>query len=318
MGRSTIIKTSDSPFEVQLADLLALQTLVAKGRSRALKRSLGSPLSMSKIRGRGMDFAETRNYFPGDDIRYMDWRVTARTQKPHVKVFQVERERPVVIINDFAPTMFFGTRHCLKSVLATKFAAMLAWTARSHGDRIGGMLLAPGQQSLWLPHARNQTLIHFLKALSQATASYNNPAWLEASSEVLMARLIKTLRELQTTLKPGSLILFLSDWYYPLENLQSYFLELRQHHDLIIYQIADPFELGPPGPGIFPISNGASILPLNFHESSQFESFSDYCENRQQGIQAWVKKMGLAYHLLTVEQDLIALVQNSLLRRLSG
>lgn len=318
MGRTTIKQDQSSPFVVNLADLLALQHRMSKRRTHAPKRYLGSPLALSKIRGRGMDFAETRNYFPGDEVRHMDWRVTARTNKPHVKVFQVERERPVVIINDFAPTMFFGTQICLKTVLAAKLAAILAWTARAHGDRVGGGVIGPGYSTLWLPHARNQTLIHFLKALSLATAAYDDPEWSQAKPEQALHRFKKTLQELQFSLKPGSLILFLSDWYYPLTSLQPYFMELARHHDMMIYQIADLFELGPLGPGLFPVSDGQTILSLNFRQAKESQAYTQYCQQRQQDIQSFAKGLGLAYYLVTARDDLFALVQSSLLRRLSG
>jgi len=318
MGCSSIIKDLHSPLTVKLSELLAVQTLVTKGRSRAEKRFLGAPLSLSKIRGRGMDFAETRNYFPGDDIRYMDWRVTARTNKPHVKVFQVERERPVIILSDFSPTMFFGTQYCLKSVLSAKFAALLAWTASAHGDRVGGRLLAPGHQRLWLPQARNQTLVHFLKALAAGTAAYEHPLWKDATAEQTLARMVKALLELQLSLKPGSLIVILSDWYYPLEELRAHFLKLNQHHSLILYQIADPFELGPLGKGLFPISNGQQILPLNLYDPKAFDAYQSYCSQRQAKLQAWVKKMGINYYLVTATTDLLRLTQQSLLRGLGG
>lgn len=318
MGRTTIKQDQTSPFLVELADLLALQHRMPKRRRHAPKRCLGSPLALSKIRGRGMDFAETRNYFPGDEIRHMDWRVTARTNKPHVKVFQVERERPVVIINDFAPTMFFGTQICLKTVLAAKLAAILAWTARAHGDRVGGGLIGPGHSSLWLPHARNQTLIHFLKALCMATAAYDKPEWSQANPKEALERIKTTLQELQFSLKPGSLIVFLSDWYYPLNTLKPYFMELARHHDMLFYQIADAFELGPLGPGLFPITDGKTILPLNFYQVKEREAYSHYCQEHQDDIQRFAKGLGLAYHLVTSQDDLFELVQSSLLRRLSG
>ena len=130
--------------------------------------------------------------------------------------------------------------------------------------------------------------------------------------------MVKALLELQLSLKPGSLIVILSDWYYPLEELRAHFLKLNQHHSLILYQIADPFELGPLGKGLFPISNGQQILPLNLYDPKAFDAYQSYCSQRQAKLQAWVKKMGINYYLVTATTDLLRLTQQSLLRGLGG
>ncbi len=99
----------------------------------------------SPFKGRGIDFAEVRAYLPGDDIRNIDWRVTARTGQPHTKLFREERERPVLLLVDLGASMRFGTRVAFKSVLAARAAALLGWAAVGHGDRVGGVVFA-GQE----------------------------------------------------------------------------------------------------------------------------------------------------------------------------
>ena len=95
---------------------------------------------LSRFRGRGMEFDESRIYQPGDDPRNMDWRVTARSGRPHVKLFREKRERPVWLLVDIGPRMRFGTRVAFKSVIAARAAALLAWAAADRGDRVGGMV----------------------------------------------------------------------------------------------------------------------------------------------------------------------------------
>ena len=94
----------------------------------------------SKFRGRGMDFDEVRLYQPGDDIRNIDWRVTARTGKPHTKLFREERERPVFLLLDQSKHLFFGSRVAFKSVIAARAASLLIWASITAGSRIGGVL----------------------------------------------------------------------------------------------------------------------------------------------------------------------------------
>ena len=95
----------------------------------------------SRLRGRGLNFEELRDYLPGDDIRTIDWRVTARKNKPHTKVFREERERPTLIVVDQTQNMFFGSRLRLKSVAAAEVAARIAWQNLNAGDRVGGIVI---------------------------------------------------------------------------------------------------------------------------------------------------------------------------------
>lgn len=318
MGRVTINEILESPFEISVNELIALQKLVVRRRSRHPKQHVGAALAQSKIRGRGMDFVETRNYFPGDDIRLMDWRVTARTNKPHVKIFQVERERPVMVFYDLAPSMFFGTKGCLKSVIAAKLAALLAWTARTHGDRVGGVISSLAKQNLWLPHAHNQTLINFLKAVSDASGHYQDPAWTDWNNQNIENVFIRSLKELLKTLKPGTLILLISDWNYNISAIQSYMLELRQHHDMIMYHVCDPIELIAPKQGLYPISDGRDVATLNFHSSPSRDDYQKFCEEKLLKVQKLAKKIAMPYQLVTVDTDLTNLVHQSLLRRLGA
>ena len=91
---------------------------------------------------RGIDFEEFRPYQAGDDIRLIDWRVTARTGRPFIKVFREERERPVIIAVDQTHNMYFGSRVAFKSVIAAQAAAVFCWLAIDNGDRVGGLVFS--------------------------------------------------------------------------------------------------------------------------------------------------------------------------------
>src|SRR6056297_778379 len=127
-----------------------LETLIAlrfparqidiRRRRRALSQLSGG--NRANVRGRGIDFDEVRSYQPGDDIRSIDWRVTARTGAAHTKLYHEEREGPVLIAVDQRTGMFFGSRCCFKSVLAAHLAALLTWSALNCGERVGGMVFS--------------------------------------------------------------------------------------------------------------------------------------------------------------------------------
>ncbi|HEX7770596.1 MAG TPA: DUF58 domain-containing protein, partial [Dokdonella sp.] len=130
-----------SATRVTLDELIGLAAL-AHGASLARTRrtpALRSGTSTSRWRGRGVDFRESRIYQPGDEIRHMDWRVTARSGKPHTKVFQEEREQGLLFVMDQNPGMRFGTKVRFKNVQAARAAALLAWMGAANGDRVGAL-----------------------------------------------------------------------------------------------------------------------------------------------------------------------------------
>jgi uncharacterized protein (DUF58 family) len=125
----------------ELDDLVRLR-FRARGYSFLPRQPVHSVLAgrhASRLRGRGINFEEIRHYLPGDDIRTMDWRVTARTREPHVRVYTEERDRPVLLVVDQRQSMFFGSRRAMKSVVAAEVAALAAWRVLKAGDRVGAL-----------------------------------------------------------------------------------------------------------------------------------------------------------------------------------
>ncbi len=123
----------------QLAELVALRRLAQRPPPPRRGRVGNAGQAPSPLRGRGMEYAESREYVPGDDARHIDWRVTARTGRAHTKLFQAERERVSLIVADTSPALYFGTRVRFKSVQAARAGAVAAWSAQRRGDRIGAL-----------------------------------------------------------------------------------------------------------------------------------------------------------------------------------
>jgi len=121
----------------------------------------------SKQKGRGLDLDQLRQYLPGDDIRTIDWRVTARTQSPHTRVYKEERERPVMIVCDQRTPMFFGSKRSFKSVVAAQCAAIIAWAALDHGDRVGALVLGDESEKDFRPKQRSQHILQILKTINE-------------------------------------------------------------------------------------------------------------------------------------------------------
>lgn len=189
---------------------------------------------LAKSKGRGMEFDEARHYQPGDDIRAIDWRVTARTGKTHTKVFREEKERPVFILADLSSSMQFGTQLLFKSVQVAHLAALIAWAARKRGDRIGGLVYNQHQHLEFKPLTRHKAVLSLLNGLIQLQNPNPNLA-----NQVQFSEACARLRRLA---HPGSLIFLLSDFNHLNNIAQQHLSQLSRHCEIIAYPISDPFE----------------------------------------------------------------------------
>lgn len=256
--------------------LCAAELISLRPRCHALRLPMRQPAASSmagayrsRFRGRGMDFLESRNYQPGDDIRNMDWRVTARTGRPHTKVFQEERERPVLVVLDASPSLYFGTRRVLKSVAAGQIAAAVAWSTVRRGDRIGGFFFAPGRHRELRPAGGRRGAMRMMQGL----VDWLQPeqVWAEAPEPLSGA-----LARVRHTVRPGSLVIIISDFFGLDENCNRHLSRLRQHNDVIGCQVLDAAEHQLPA-GHYPITDGEqhSVLDMGRRDSrSKYEDMS--------------------------------------------
>lgn len=188
-------------------------------------------------KGRGMEFAEVRHYQQGDDIRSIDWRVTARTGETHTKLFQEEKERPVFVFTDFSNSMLFGSKLLLKSVQAAHISALVAWSACQRGDRIGGIVFNQHAHLELKPSAREKAV---LKLCHNLCANHQQAlGGIDAKAHNNFSDNLKRLNHLA---KPGSLVYLVSD-FSSLDDASFKQLEiLSRHCELIGCHISDPFE----------------------------------------------------------------------------
>jgi len=207
------------------------------------------------MRGRGMDFDEVRSYQAGDDIRHMDWRVTARTGKPHIKLYHEERERPVYLVIDMSPSLFFGSRICFKSVMAAKVAALLAWATVDNGDRVGGIIFGKQKEIDFRPRSRMRGLLPLLKALAN-----NEIPEAETSNENALSN---TLKKLRTVAKPGSALFIISDFANVNIEANKQLSLMAPHIDITACQLYDDLERTLPPPNRYPITDGKNIITID-------------------------------------------------------
>jgi uncharacterized protein (DUF58 family) len=222
-----------------LPDLTEL--LILRGAAQGLAvsthraaRVLSPGAHYSSQRGRGLEFQEVRSYVAGDDPRSIDWRVTARRGRPHTKLFREERERPVWLLIDLDPAMYFGTRRQLKSAVAVRAAALLAWVAVLGGDRVGAVISGATECRVLPPRSRDAGVLPLLGALVELqprSPGTPRPRSLEAALQTLV-RLAR----------PGSLILVLSDFAQLEPGSRALWSSLAAHNTCRLFWVTDPIE----------------------------------------------------------------------------
>ena len=162
----------DPRIHVSLAHLRSLEG-AAKGLSFLPRQPSASSLNgrhASRLRGRGLNFEELRDYLPGDDIRSIDWKASARTGVPHVRVFTEERDRPALLVVDQRMSMYFGSVLNLKSVTAAAEASYAAFRILAAGDRVGGIVFDDERQREFVPNRSRRTVYAFLQEIAEFNA----------------------------------------------------------------------------------------------------------------------------------------------------
>ena len=236
---------------------------------------------LSNFKGRGMEFDEVRPYMPGDDVRSLDWRVTARTGKTHTKLFREERERPVYVSVDYRQSMFFATRGMFKSVMAARLAALVAWSANRHGDRLGGQIFTANAHYDVKPQTGRQAVLHLFKRLADLSTPsgtrHDDVARTGSSLEEALMRLCRHAR-------PGSLIFFLSDFRQLSPTAESHLLRLARHCDVILLFIYDQLESQLPHRGRYRLSDGRRELTLNAADERYRLGYQQKFRQRQEHL----------------------------------
>ena len=218
-----------------LAELVALRAL-ADGRRPARRGASGvQGHALSNLRGRGMEYAESRDYARGDDARHIDWRLTARTGRPHTKLFQAERERLTLLLADTAPALYFGTRVRFKSVQAARAGALAAWTAVRDGDRIAA-LRGSRREAPVPPASGPRGALRVLDALARWYATRPDE---DAGLGIALDHASRLLR-------PGSRLVLLADPASIDQVPKARWSGLALHHEVHAVLLTDPLELAPP------------------------------------------------------------------------
>ena len=289
--------TSDSVIAgayVSLEQLLAIRHKTIQGvvgNSKVVGNRAGQKLS--KIKGRGVDFAETRTYQPGDDIRSIDWRVTARKNKPHTKVFREERERPTLVCVDQCQNMFFGSRIRLKSVAAVEVASRIAWQNLGAGDRVGGIVIGNTQQQVHRPYRTTKAVSRFLAELSQ----YNQQliASNQVNQEQIEASLNTGLLQLRRLCKHNYRIFIVSDFSQGASFWRNHIHELARRNEVVLVHISDPLEAALPPSDHYAVTDGAKRLQFYTGDDKLTANYRLAFEQHCEGLKQLALHHNIAY-----------------------
>lgn len=239
----------------------------------------------SRFRGRGVDYVESRAYQPGDDIRQMDWRVTARSGRPHTKVFQEEREHSVLLLVDCNETMRFGTRRCFKSVQAARAAALLAWSTVQGGDRVGAIGFGAGVDGEVRPAGGPRGALRVLRALVDWDACVRDGA--------VATPLSDALQRARRLARPGSRVILISDGFSSDAAAQRHLAALAAHCDVAAVLVSDPLELSAPAPGRYALHGSDGEVVLDFHAARTRAQWAHAFQARRARLLEMFERRGL-------------------------
>lgn len=290
----------------ELAELIALRFPAAQlqlwRRKRALSVLAGP--NKSNFRGRGIDFDEVRSYQPGDDIRAIDWRVTARTGSAHTKLFREERERPVLIVVDQRNSLFFGSRHCFKSVLAAHLAGLVAWSALNNGDRVGGLVF-DGQGHREIRPRRSRKTV--LAILSQVIEYNHRLPLADAEATDSFAAVLANLRRVA---RPGSSVYLISDFHGATETrAREHLYQLAQHTEISAFACRDPLEQALPRSGVYAVTDGSDRAQLNTADPALRRAFEHQAREHAESLAGDLQRLGIPLLRFTTDQAPLPILQ---------
>lgn len=307
---------NDHNIYANLKQLIALQHQ-ASGYSFLPRQPVHSVLSgrhASKLRGRGLNFEELRHYRIGDDIRTMDWKVSNRTGKPHVRVYTEERERPVLLLIDQRISLFFGSRVKMKSVIAAELAALAAWKVIASGDRVGALVFNDMRIVEIRPRRSRKTVTRIL----DQTVEFNHALRADYPFEANDAQLNTALRAAERLSGHDSLIVVISDMHGGDKETLKRIKRLGRHNDVMVALVYDELEKTLPTHSRLVLSDGEMQIEVDAAKAGLGDRFTQHFSDQVQQLQTELLKHGIPVMPINTEEEVIAQIRKAIGERLSG
>lgn len=258
---------------VSIRDLVALRR-EAHGLSFLPRLPIDSQLPgahASRLRGRGLDFRELRAYVPGDDIRNIDWKVTARARRPHTRIYEEERNRSALLLVDQRINMFFGSRLHMKSVTAAHAAALALWRILAQGDKPGAIVFGD-EEKVELRPARSESAS---MAILHAIEKMNRSLCADDGRSSRPEQLNRILAHAGRLARHDHLVVLISDLDGFDEATRPLLDRLTQHNDVLVLLVNDPLEQQLPDARRLVVSDGDLQLEFDAGDRALRTSFAD-------------------------------------------
>jgi uncharacterized protein (DUF58 family) len=292
-----------------LDDLIRIQ-FKARNFSFLPQQPVTSVLSgryASRLRGRGLNFEEIRRYLPGDDIRTMDWKVTARTRSPHVRVYTEEKDRAILLVVDQRINMFFGTRDKLKSVTAAELAALGAWRAVAVGDRIGAVVFNDVELFDIQPQRSQKTVMSILGNVVQMNHALRADTQVEPNAGMLNRALEKALQ----LVSHDGLIVMISDFFGVDEQTERLTARIAEHNDVLALLVHDPIRLQPAEERVT-VSDGSLQMEIDFADKHVREKLAENYREEQEHITRFLNRLAAPLLMVSNKGDVVDQVRRLL------
>ncbi|WP_455914961.1 DUF58 domain-containing protein [Pseudomonas syringae] len=292
---------SQPGIRISLAELIEMRHRVREVQlfSTPSQRSPLIGLHHSKLRGRGVDFDQVRVYQAGDDVRTIDWRVTARTQEPHTKLFHEERERPIFIMVEQSRRLFFGSGLMFKSVLAAQAAALVGWAALGHNDRVGGLVFGDNEHYEIKPRRSKQSLLQLLNRLVRVNQSLHTEAAADRDTFGV------ALRRAREVMRPGSLAIILCDERALSDSAEQQLALLSRHCDLLLLPLSDPLDHALPAAGLLRFADRGAHMELDTLNADLRQSYRAQGEARQARWELLAQKLRVLLMPLSTQREMV-------------
>jgi uncharacterized protein (DUF58 family) len=253
----------------------------------------------STSQGRGMDFEEVRIYQPGDDIRSIDWRVTARTSRVHTKIFREEKERPVLLAIDQGSTMFFGSRVTYKSVMAAELAALLAWSTLQHQDKIGGLIFNHQGDAEIKPKRNKHALLGLLKLL----ADFNQQLFKNEGKTSDGRTLHKIFEKIRHLGKPGGSLYIISDFSDYDSEAEKLLYLAKRHMTVHAFIVVDSMEAKMPEYSRLTLTDGTQKIALDTGNKMVTATYEKNFREKQKFLESSFNRLGIHHHRFWTHED---------------
>ena len=240
----------------------------------------------SKLRGRGLNFEELRLYRPGDDIRTMDWKVTNRLKKPHVRTYSEERERSVWLLVDQRMGMFFGSKVKMKSVVAAEIAALIAWKTLADRDSIGGIVFNDQNLVNYKPRQSVNTVVRFLESIVSMNKLLKPNRVFDDNANMLN----QVVAHAEKYCSHDNLVIIISDMDGWDKKIIRHLKQLTRRNDVMLFLVFDPLETELPDVNRMLISNGQDQIEFDSRKTRIRNEFKNYFETNAQELKNELKK----------------------------